>query len=231
MTVIINNAQVRNLNIGPTIPTEGLISYWNAASPYSYPRTGSVWYDLVRNNDGSMVNMTSGNFSEDIQGHFVLDGTDDYISVPTNESLDPASGAFTITAWVNPDVSAMSAGVPYLLINKRGAGPQGFYAGWEINVAKDVASNKWGFVETGLDDGTGVATRGNGSTIHDPSWTHVAATYTADRTSFYVNEFITYVNSNADLSLTVPTGINSLSNTIPLDPGNTLLKEYGPPVM
>ena len=72
MTVKIKNAQVNNLHIGPRIISDGLISYWNATSPYSYPRTGSVWYDLVRNNDGSMVNMNSTNFSEDGGGALVL---------------------------------------------------------------------------------------------------------------------------------------------------------------
>ena len=56
MSVNIKNAHVKNLHIGPRIITNGLVSWWNAASVRSYPRTGSIWYDLIKKNknDGNI---------------------------------------------------------------------------------------------------------------------------------------------------------------------------------
>ena len=44
----------------PNDYNRGLMASWNAASVHSYPHTGSVWYDLVKNqNNGSLVNMSA----------------------------------------------------------------------------------------------------------------------------------------------------------------------------
>ena len=223
MTVIIKNAQVKNAHIGPAIPTNGLMSYWNAASTTSYPRSGTIWYDIVGNNNGSMINMTSGNFSEDVQGSFVFDGTDEYISVPTDESLNAGTGTFSMTAWIKPDTSSMSAGSAYIVANKRGIAPEGSGAGWSLSVTKNGISSQWGFFRVGVDDGSGNGPTSNGSTNHaDSTWHHIAVSYNARRSQF-ANSIIfqTYVNSVSDLSYFVPSGIGSISNNVPLEIGAT----------
>ena len=229
MTVAIKNAQVKNVHIGPTTSTNGLMSYWNAASTTSYPRTGTIWYDIIGNNDGSMINMTSGNFSEDVQGSFVFDGTDEYVNIPTDESLNAGSGAFSMTAWIKPDTSSMTARLPYIVINKRGLGLGGSYAGWRLNVTRSVSSTNWGFYLAGVDDGTGNGYAANGDTNYaNSTWHHIAVSYNADRSSFYSNKFSTYINSVSNLTFDVASGIGSISNDIPLEIGATAYRTGGP---
>lgn len=229
MTVAIKNAQVKNVHIGPTISTNGLISYWNVASTTSYPRTGTIWYDIIGNNDGSMINMTSGNFSEDVQGSFVFDGTDEYVNVPTDESLNAGSGAFSMTAWIKPDTSSMTARLPYIVINKRGKGLEGSYAGWRLNITKSISSSSWGFYLAGVDDGTGNGPTSNGPANNaDSTWHHIGVSYNADRSDLSSNKFSTYINSVSNLSFFVSTGIGSISNDIPLEIGATAYVTGGP---
>ena len=134
MSVDIRNAQVKNLNVGPTIVTEGLIAWWNAASVHSYPRTGSVWYDLVQNrNNGSLINMSADNFTDDGGGALTFDGTDEYVSIPHDPSIDFGSGSFTVSLWVKFDIAMSGNGY---LIGKRGITISGDYAGWSLLVQR-----------------------------------------------------------------------------------------------
>lgn len=43
MSIEITNSKV---NYGPSIVTDGLVGYWDAANINSYPGTGTYWYDL-----------------------------------------------------------------------------------------------------------------------------------------------------------------------------------------
>ena len=63
----------------PKIVTDGLIHYYDAANPKSYPGSGTTWYDLVGNKNGTLKN--GATFSTDNQGVIVLDGVNDYIEI------------------------------------------------------------------------------------------------------------------------------------------------------
>jgi hypothetical protein len=61
---------------GPNIVRDGLVLALDAASPRSYPGSGTTWYDLSGNgNNGTLVNST---FSNNV---IQFDGTNDYVSV------------------------------------------------------------------------------------------------------------------------------------------------------
>lgn len=63
---------------GPHIVTDGLVLALDAASPRSYPGTGTTWYDLSgNNNDGVLNNGPTFNSA----GYIEFDGTDDYSGV------------------------------------------------------------------------------------------------------------------------------------------------------
>ena len=155
MSVDIRNAQVKNLNVGPTIVTEGLIAWWNAASVHSYPRTGSVWYDLVQNrNNGSLINMSADNFTDDGDGALTFDGTDEYVSIPHDPSIDFGSGSFTVSLWVK--FSNAMSGDGYL-IGKRGITTTGNYAGWSLLVT-ELWGFQWQLNGITLDNGSSTST-------------------------------------------------------------------------
>lgn len=70
----------------PLVVTDGLVTYLDAGNPKSYPGSGTAWTDISRNNnDGTLVNGPT--FSSANLGSVVFDGTDDYVSINTANSL------------------------------------------------------------------------------------------------------------------------------------------------
>jgi hypothetical protein len=66
---------------GPDIVTDGLICLLDAGNSKSYPGSGTAWNDLSgNNNNGTLVNEPT--FSSSNSGSIILDGTNDYISIP-----------------------------------------------------------------------------------------------------------------------------------------------------
>jgi hypothetical protein len=76
---------------------EDLEFYYDAGLYESYPRTGSIWYDLSGN--GNHASMTgSVPFLEGKGGYFQFENQDGYFSV---DSLPNITNTYTIVAWVN----------------------------------------------------------------------------------------------------------------------------------
>jgi hypothetical protein len=89
------------------IVTDGLVLNLDASSLLSYPTTGSVWYDISKNNNSGSLN-NGGEF--DSNGGIELDGIDDYIDQQYFTSTDFTDNqSWTIDALVNV-VSSASAG-------------------------------------------------------------------------------------------------------------------------
>lgn len=63
---------------GPKIVTDGLVLCLDAGDRNSYPGSGSTWYDLNNNNNGTLANGTF--FNSENLGTFAFDGTNDFIS-------------------------------------------------------------------------------------------------------------------------------------------------------
>ena len=83
----------------PAIVTNGLVLNLDAANPDSYNGSGTTWTDLSGSgNNGTLVNGTA--FSSSNQGCLLLDGTDDYISLPSSNSFNFGTGDFTLEMWV-----------------------------------------------------------------------------------------------------------------------------------
>ena len=213
MAVTINNAHVKNLNIGPTIITKGLVGRWDAASARSYPRTGSVWYDLCQHQNGSLVNMSDSNFLEDESGaSFVLDGTDEYIAIPSSDALNFGTGSFSVIMWIKISASALpeSDGGVYL-IGKRGTGSLPGVPGWQIR-AKQMSSTAWQIIFVSVEDGTTAATISAGEGISSDLWYMLSLRYNSDLTTLEC-----YVNDDQNAYLNSSATIGSISNSTPLE--------------
>ena len=81
---------------GPDIITYGLVFAVDAGSTRSYAGSGTTAYNLVANNDVSLINglgWQSGN-----GGYFSSDGTDDGMTTPDATNLDLVD--FTLEGWV-----------------------------------------------------------------------------------------------------------------------------------
>jgi len=96
---------------GPSIVTDGLVFYVDAANGNSYPGTGTTWSDLVGGNDGTFSatpTTDSGN-----GGSIVFDGVDDYGFAPIAPTT--ASNFTWISTFETPDISNT-----FRLVNNRG---------------------------------------------------------------------------------------------------------------
>lgn len=63
------------------IVTDGLKLWLDASNPASYPGSGTVWYDLSGNGNGTMVNGVA--YSTANGGVMSFDGVNDYLLLPT----------------------------------------------------------------------------------------------------------------------------------------------------
>ena len=83
---------------GPVIIDSDLVLHLDAANPRSYPGTGTTWFDLSGNgNNGTLLN--GAGYGATNKGLIVLDGVDDYITLPSNNQW--AFGAYaTFENWL-----------------------------------------------------------------------------------------------------------------------------------
>lgn len=82
-------------NAGPDIIEDGLVLCLDAANINSYPRTGSVLYDLAGTNNGALENMEDADWKSN---YFELGGTDEAISV-VNIQERQINEARTLCVW------------------------------------------------------------------------------------------------------------------------------------
>ena len=78
---------------GPSIVTDGLVFYVDAANGSSYPGSGATWSDLAGSNNGTLTNGPT--YSSDNGGSIVFDGSNDYVDL---YSLD-STNSFTINLF------------------------------------------------------------------------------------------------------------------------------------
>ena len=114
--------------------------------------TGNV--DLYKDstfnsNDGDDEVSATGQ-SGQIDGGQEFDGTNDYVRVPDDASLQFGNGSLTAEAWINP--STVSDAFGDRVVNNRGSGLPGF-DGWQLKI-KDNGAN-WEIHDSGVDDGSG----------------------------------------------------------------------------
>ena len=84
------------LNYNPSIVSEGLVFYLDAANRRCYSGSGLTANGLVGSINGSLVNGVG--FTSTNNGSFSFDGSNDYINLPTN-NLPYGSVPRTICCW------------------------------------------------------------------------------------------------------------------------------------
>lgn len=78
------------ISYNPGIVTNGLVGYWDAGNPKSYPGSGTTWSDLSGNRyNGTLAN--SPTFSSDNGGNFAFNGSSQRVSVPYTAGLAPTA--------------------------------------------------------------------------------------------------------------------------------------------
>jgi hypothetical protein len=164
--------------------TAGLVSFWR------FNDLTTTVTDARGTNNGSLVNgplvNQAGALAGDANKAVLLDGTDDYVSVPdANTGLDLADGPLTLEAWVKRPVSAPTGSM--CLFDKGAAAYQFCYD-----------ADKTAFLKNGA--GSYIAT--SSTTVTDTGWHHLVVTKTAAATKLYID----------GNDLTVPSVSQTLAN-------------------
>lgn len=81
---------------GPEIINDSLQFYLDAANKKSYPGSGTIWYDLTDNSDGTLNTPT---YNGDNGGSFVFDGNDNVLSGTRTISLTAGFTAMMGIKW------------------------------------------------------------------------------------------------------------------------------------
>ena len=167
------------LSHSPSIITDSLILYLDAANTKSYPGSGTVWTDLSgKGNTGTLVNAPT--YSSANGGAIVFDGTDDKVDCGNAASLQITVG--TISAWINAtsDNSGFNG-----IITKQNA--------WGLFVTDNIlVAYSWG----------GGGTKSTGVTVGNSTWKYVAMSFTQTIGS-PSNNAIIYVNGSPVLTTTI----------------------------
>jgi chitinase len=161
-------------------PTSGLVSLWHAE--------GNA-FDAFGSNPGTLTNGTT--FASGKTGQaFSLDGTDDYVSVPSNASLDPTAAA-TLSAWIYLDTLPSAAGHIMSIMAKGGPGR-------DLDFQVETDNRVRFYVATGAPNVVASTT-----VLQAGQWYHVAATYTAaSNVKMYINGVLEATTSISATRLT-----------------------------
>jgi hypothetical protein len=171
----------------PSIITDGLVLNLDAGNVLSYSGTGNTWTDLsVNSNNGTLVN--SPTYSSNNGGYIILDGTDDYINVPNNSTLN--SNVTTVSVWFRYSTVNNYYGS---LISK--ADPAGTFNGWNIYIFNNV-------INVQIKGNPSATTDIPGTTINTNTWYNVTLVSVSGGTSsLYLNNSL--LNSRSTVSYTV----------------------------
>ena len=147
------------LSHSPRIVTDGLVLCLDAANKRSYPGTGTTWTDLTANKyNGTLSNMPN-NFSNNGGGSLIFDGSNDYISLPSDliSGNGPLSLSFVFsTTNTNIDRKIFAYGEhtagKMLSFTVESAGLRYRHEGGNITYgAGQISVNNWTFVTMVLD--------------------------------------------------------------------------------
>jgi hypothetical protein len=153
---------------------DGLVLDMDAAKRDSYPGTGTAWNDI----SGFQYNGTLTNgptFNSSNGGSIVLDGVDDYISIPTTGILS-GKNSFTISLWTYP---SSFTGLQPLFVN--------YYVGNLELITRFSGTNLQFFTYSSTNVQNGGTTQ-TYSTLNQ--WVNIVFTYDGSTMKTYVNSIV-----------------------------------------
>ena len=180
----------------PNIVKDGLVFYADAANPRSYPRSGTTWFDLKGNNNGTFSSTPIFDSSEG-QGVIDFDDTDN-INFGDNDVLDWGSGDGTIGAWCK---CASGNGVQDFVM-------KGAYSTNGKNYSLILSTNEK--LMFAIDDNTTAKSVESATAGNDNTYRYLVGVRDGNNLRFYING-IEDGNSPTDI-----TGYGSLDSTDPL---------------
>lgn len=187
----------------PSIISDGLVFYLDAANRRSYSGSGNTANGLVSGIGGTLVNGTG--FSSANNGSFFFDGTNDYINVPSITSI---SGDFSVLIWFKSN----SSNVNYARLMDFDYA-NGFWIG------RSTSANTWG---GGIKEG--VPPFGIFLTLPDSEW-HFLASIRNSTTHILYGDGITNTNSNTVTNTTLSSSKITLGTSVYNDIYNGIIAQ------
>jgi hypothetical protein len=207
------------LSHSPSIVSSNLVLCLDAANNKSYSGSGNTWYDISgRSNNATLINGPV--YSSTLGGYFSCDGTNDYIEVADNSSLDFGANNFTVEYWFRK--------------NNITTGYDNIWGVNKWNTGGTPGTNEWG-----LDIGNGLS--GNGESIvfgvESSSTTYAMIVNNYPQTYLWNqlvgirsgSELLLYLNgamigSSSPSSFTSSTSVNNVGRTLRI--ANSNLNNY-----
>lgn len=157
---------------GPNISDDGLVLSLDAANTKSYISGSLTWTDLSRNgNSGTLVNGPT--YDSSSLGSIVFDGVNDFVTSSLNL---PSANPFTINSWVY--YAAGSGQFPMIVSNNGGRNDVKLLLGIKIGSNQAPGFNL--YMANSAQTNVQILPEVN-------KWYNVAATYSSDRATVYVN--------------------------------------------
>lgn len=155
----------------PSIVTNGIVCYIDAANSKSYPGSGTTWTNLVSGtNNATLVN--SPTFNSTAPQSFTFDGTNDYITLGTFFNYQ----SFTISFWINTGATQPAYSN---IFDVNHSGSQGV-----VIQQNNLDTNSYYFVPIDASGGISQAF----FTLTPNVWTNITFTFTpSDRSIAYIN--------------------------------------------
>jgi hypothetical protein len=187
------------LSHSPSIVTNGLVLYLDAANVKSYPGSGTTWNDLSGNgNNGTLTNGPTYNSTN--SGMFSFDGVNDYVEFggTSRYFTNYITQQITIETWLYVPSSATWSNGNYGNIVTRGnfSGSHGL---WRTNTNNQVSA----FFRQEQAAGIQIWVESVGTITRD-TWNHLVAIWKAPGSALYINGQLSSQNNTAlaDLNAT-----------------------------
>lgn len=178
----------------PSIITNGLVAYFDAANIKSYPQSGTSWTDLTKNK--VVGTLTSTAFSSN---SLSFNGSTSYASFTSNSSLAIGTNDFTIELWINP--TARSQTYPVLL-NNNFIGSAWSANLWQLNDRH--ANNSTKFTFWCYNYSSSAATLVSSTSVANGTWYHLVISRIGTNFSMYLNSKL---ESSVTSSVSIDGGI------------------------
>ena len=198
-----------SLGHGASIVRSGLVLHLDAANVKSYPGSGTTWYDLSGNNNGTM---TSLGFEVGNNGSLLFNAANDTVSI-NHDDVFNFSSTFTVSTWIK--INSFSTSTIYNVVSKKPS----------FNNTQKGWSCQYDYRTTGV-----LQFRNNDSSVlndHTPT-SNVNNTALLNQTNKWVNSVWAITNSNVTFYIngvskgTLGVNFSNTDTTTPVYIGKTV---------
>ncbi len=191
----------------PSIVSDGLVGYLDAANQRSYSGSGTFWFDL--SGTGNTAYLINGPSFSGAGGSCAIscDGTNDYIEIIDNSNLDFGSNNFTVEYWFKK--LALTNGFDnFWGVNKWNTGGTPGTNEWTLNIGEYSSIECVHFL---IESGNTIYTTGIHTLPNPTSQFHqVVGIRNGSKLELYLDG--TQLYSNTPAGMAISTSVNNVSS-------------------